>query len=307
VGSKYGLLGLGRDRGPVLSIQQEYMVNTLSIYKFRLINVHLTRDLHYVAQLRKFEDIAFNFRLLHGHTSGASSPAAAARYTPTFKSYQFVASAVVRNRGGAVAARTMEAFRCEAKDLLEPGTDLARLSVEDRALVEQIVAWVRKKAKEDMLRARRRQQRELGLDVDRPEVQLATAEESTDDDDDDADDADSKATVRWDAGGFEDLTSTLFAHQRAAVRWMMKVERSASLQGGILADEMGLGKTVTMLALLCGGGGARRAATAAPSAASSGGSKRRPTLIVLPLSLLQQWKREIDTHTRGLTTVSQNG
>ena len=60
----------------------------------------------------------------------------------------------------------------------------------------------------------------------------------------DDEDGDNEA-VHWDRGGFADVAATLFAHQRAAVRWMMKVERSASLRGGILADEMGLGKTIS--------------------------------------------------------------
>eukprot|EP01046_Picozoa_sp_COSAG06_P012786 COSAG06_NODE_761_length_12491_cov_24.035507_4_plen_46_part_00 len=35
----------------------------MSIYKFRLINVYLTRNVHYVPQLKKFEDIAFNYQV----------------------------------------------------------------------------------------------------------------------------------------------------------------------------------------------------------------------------------------------------
>ena len=45
---QYGLLGLGRDRGPILGKSCEYAVNTMSIYKFRMINTYLTRNVHYV-------------------------------------------------------------------------------------------------------------------------------------------------------------------------------------------------------------------------------------------------------------------
>jgi SNF2 family DNA or RNA helicase len=50
--------------------------------------------------------------------------------------------------------------------------------------------------------------------------------------------------------------------------------------GGILADDMGLGKTVQAIALML----------AHPAPATD----RRPNLIVAPVALLQQWKREID-------------
>ena len=98
--------------------------------------------------------------------------------------------------------------------------------------------------------------------------------------------------IDWDRGGFAALTSNLFSHQKTAVRWLLKVERTAGLQGGILADEMGLGKTVSLLGLIAGN-------TPRPQAR---GGRRLPTLVVLPLSLLNQWNREIRAHTRGLKT-----
>ena len=38
------LLGVVRDRGPVLGTSIDYMLNTLSIYKLRMVNVELTRE-----------------------------------------------------------------------------------------------------------------------------------------------------------------------------------------------------------------------------------------------------------------------
>lgn len=61
-------------------------------------------------------------------------------------------------------------------------------------------------------------------------------------------------------------------------------------RGGLLADEMGLGKTCTMLALI-----ASDLATASVSRASDQG-KRNPTLIVVPLALLQVWECQIRQH-----------
>lgn len=75
-------------------------------------------------------------------------------------------------------------------------------------------------------------------------------------------------------------------------------------QGGILADEMGLGKTVTLLALLC----------ANPSPQVSTASKRLQTaytqgktLIVVPLSLLEQWQLELKVHCPHLQLSSYHG
>ena len=58
-------------------------------------------------------------------------------------------------------------------------------------------------------------------------------------------------------------------------------------RGGWLADEMGLGKTVSMLALMSA------SPRSVASAAGGGG-----TLVVCPVSLLHQWKREIEQKTR---------
>jgi hypothetical protein len=70
-------------------------------------------------------------------------------------------------------------------------------------------------------------------------------------------------------------------HQLAGVRWCLENElRSESyfpgprIRGGFIADEMGLGKTITMIGtIFC--------------------NFKMPTLIVMPVVLLQQWHREI--------------
>jgi DNA repair protein RAD5 len=55
-------------------------------------------------------------------------------------------------------------------------------------------------------------------------------------------------------------------------------------KGGILADEMGLGKTVMLIALMA----TNRTAN----------NKSAKNLIVLPLTLLEQWESEILLHTK---------
>lgn len=59
---------------------------------------------------------------------------------------------------------------------------------------------------------------------------------------------------------------------------------SASLRGGLLCDEMGLGKTVEVIAMLV-------TSKVRPQ-------DPKPTLIVTPLSVLNQWADEIRSHTK---------
>lgn len=59
-------------------------------------------------------------------------------------------------------------------------------------------------------------------------------------------------------------------YQKEGIRWMIERETDDKIKGGILADEMGLGKTIQILGtMLCNG--------------------KHRTLIVLPVTLIQQW------------------
>ncbi|OLL25184.1 putative ATP-dependent helicase [Neolecta irregularis DAH-3] len=71
----------------------------------------------------------------------------------------------------------------------------------------------------------------------------------------------------------------------------LRNRESGKSKGGILADDMGLGKTVQILALIL---------------ANPSPSKKQPTLVVVPLSLLDQWHREISTKTN-LTVLKHHG
>ncbi|XP_037509830.1 transcription termination factor 2 [Rhipicephalus sanguineus] len=80
------------------------------------------------------------------------------------------------------------------------------------------------------------------------------------------------------------VQTSLMAHQRQALRWMLWREEQEA-PGGILADAMGLGKTLTMLSLV-----------EAAAVKGQGTPPRGGTLVVCPLSLLHQWEEEVQRH-----------
>ncbi len=71
-----------------------------------------------------------------------------------------------------------------------------------------------------------------------------------------------------------------FDHQVAAIRWMLNLEaegfshQKSTVHGGLLADDMGLGKTLEICGLI-----------------KNGGAAANQTLIVAPLSLIDNWTR----------------
>jgi hypothetical protein len=297
----YGLLGVVRDRGPVLGTSLDYMVNTLSIYKFRMVNVDLTRDVDYVPQLVKFEDIAFNYQLLHKKRPRI----------PTFKSYLFAYRASLRTKGGAAAGRDKKAI-CDPSEFLEANTALGSLRPHDQEIVNDLLAWVRKAEAEDERKANARlhaamEETALNAHLGASGAAAAAGRRgqmpgADDDDDDDGDDDDGNlASVLSDFAGLQqDCVAELYPHQTAALRWLAGVERNAVLKGGILADEMGLGKTITLFSLIAGN-------TPRRSGRGGGGSLRRPTLIVVPLSLMVQWVSEFRRHTKHIRVTKYYG
>ncbi|KAK5696371.1 hypothetical protein LTS12_028575, partial [Elasticomyces elasticus] len=77
----------------------------------------------------------------------------------------------------------------------------------------------------------------------------------------------------------EALRVTLLEHQKVGLSWMKNMEDSDN-KGGILADDMGLGKTLQAIALMV--------------SRPSNNPERKSTLVVAPVALMQQWKREIE-------------
>lgn len=81
----------------------------------------------------------------------------------------------------------------------------------------------------------------------------------------------------------DDLKATLRAYQTAGVNWLWLL--SSLGLGACLADDMGLGKTIQVLALL---------------AALKRNVAGKPSLLVLPASLLANWKAEMARFTPSL-------
>jgi superfamily II DNA or RNA helicase len=88
-------------------------------------------------------------------------------------------------------------------------------------------------------------------------------------------------------GGF---TGRLRGYQREGLGWLHFLRRFGF--GGCLADDMGLGKTVMVLALL----EARRAEGA-----------KKPSLVVVPRSLVFNWKQEATRFAPGLSVLDHTG
>ncbi|ETI23878.1 hypothetical protein G647_05685 [Cladophialophora carrionii CBS 160.54] len=79
------------------------------------------------------------------------------------------------------------------------------------------------------------------------------------------------------------LKVSLMPHQLSGLAWMKRMEEGTN-KGGILADDMGLGKTLQSIALML--------ERPPPE------DKHRPTLVVAPVALMHQWRREIEKMVR---------
>jgi SNF2 family DNA or RNA helicase len=77
-------------------------------------------------------------------------------------------------------------------------------------------------------------------------------------------------------------------YQRDGVLWMLSREITSGIKGGFLCDEMGLGKTVQLITLMI--------------------SNPKPkTLVVVPVSVLAQWKEEINKFAPHLRVYIHHG
>lgn len=90
---------------------------------------------------------------------------------------------------------------------------------------------------------------------------------------------------------YKDFSGTLRPYQQQGVEWLLFLEESGF--HGILADEMGLGKTVTLLAFL--------------SRIPKEKLLRNPHLIIVPTSLLFNWRSEIEKFLPSFSCIIHEG
>lgn len=103
----------------------------------------------------------------------------------------------------------------------------------------------------------------------------------------------------------DDFTATLRPYQSRGLAWLDFLGRLGL--GACLADDMGLGKTVQLLALEATA--RTRTATAAQQAApdAGGSTASRPTLLVCPMSLIDNWRAEAARFAPGLRVTAHHG
>ncbi len=107
-----------------------------------------------------------------------------------------------------------------------------------------------------------------------------------------------------------DFTAVLRPYQQLGVAWLWHLHGQEL--GGILADEMGLGKTLQALALLCAAKVERVASNALQDASSQTSALRAtrstlPSLVVVPASLVENWRREAARFAPALRVFVHHG
>lgn len=84
------------------------------------------------------------------------------------------------------------------------------------------------------------------------------------------------------------LMNTLRNYQKVGVKWLISLYKNG--YGGCLADDMGLGKTIQIIAYL-----------------SDGSTKHTNALIVVPKTLIENWKREFSKFAPDIATYVYHG
>jgi SNF2 family DNA or RNA helicase len=91
------------------------------------------------------------------------------------------------------------------------------------------------------------------------------------------------------ANSLLELNATLYPYQKTGVSWLLGITRESL--GGILGDEMGLGKTLQIIALF-------------HSEIQQG---RTQHLVVAPVTIIENWRREIRRFAPGIKVVAHQG
>jgi len=95
------------------------------------------------------------------------------------------------------------------------------------------------------------------------------------------------------------LKATLRPYQEVGVGWLRFLTRLGL--GACLADDMGLGKTIQVLALLLAMKAERGKSPTRPTSRSKPGTRHKSSLLVLPASLLSNWKAEMERFAPSLS------
>ena len=85
------------------------------------------------------------------------------------------------------------------------------------------------------------------------------------------------------------INGQLYKHQKEGLSWLLSMENlSRGPKGGFLCDEMGLGKSIQMISVILG-------------------NVKKNTLIVVPKSIVTQWKNEIAKFAPSLNVFIYDG
>ncbi|KAI3806081.1 hypothetical protein L1987_21973 [Smallanthus sonchifolius] len=124
---------------------------------------------------------------------------------------------------------------------------------------------------------RKKASRELNLLEENEDTRGSSIEDDNQEGDEEAEEGDEAAFVKLEGGLNipDSIFSQLFDYQKVGVQWLWELHCQRA--GGIIGDEMGLGKTIQVLSFL---------------GALHFSKMYKPSIIICPVTLLRQWKRE---------------
>lgn len=97
------------------------------------------------------------------------------------------------------------------------------------------------------------------------------------------------------------FNGSLRSYQLEGLSWLAFLDQAQI--GACLADDMGLGKTIQLIALLLN----ERNAAVANGGTGSAPRRVRPTLLIVPMSILDNWQREINRFGPSLSLTLHHG